>query len=290
MDGRMKPYLPELTIRDYNTYLWYLRGVQHQLALSYGWHSSRRLRYNGVLFALMADGLAGRPATCKKTRVRGTFVWKEMMCQTKGIRLAAQVEVLLAWHRLQDAQWEILPLKKKYERVMDGIFLRRAYKKAASENPALERIFAQELDQARVQRQLFTPNYKQASEPKSNLYGALYALLANHDDPNQRKSMHYIGSCIGRVVYLMDNADSLNRDWAKHRYNVYLANNITDRSAALENARRQSLAVANDLVRAYGMLDVKLNRSLIDNIMILGLRHAVEPLDTENQPVRWELP
>ena len=35
------------------------------------------------------------------------------------------------------------------------------------------------------------------------------------------------------------------------------------------------------------MLDVKLNKSLIDNIMILGLRHAVEPLDPENQPVRW---
>ena len=31
------------------------------------------------------------------------------------------------------------------------------------------------------------------------------------------------------------------------------------------------------------MLDVKLNKSLIDNIMILGLRHAVEPLDPENQ-------
>ncbi len=28
-----------------------------------------------------------------------------MMCQTQGIRLAAQVEVLLGWHRLQDAQW-----------------------------------------------------------------------------------------------------------------------------------------------------------------------------------------
>ena len=59
---------------------------------------------------------------------------------------------------------------------------------------------------------------------------------------------------------------------------------------ALENARRQSLAIANDMVRAYGMLDVKLNKSLIDNIMVLGLRHAVEPLDAGNQPVRWELP
>ena len=67
-------------------------------------------------------------------------------------------------------------------------------------------------------------------------------------------------------------------------------NGIYDRNAARENARRQALAIANDLVRAYGMLDVKLNRTLLDNIMLLGLRHAIEPLDAENQPVRWELP
>ena len=187
MNGRMRPYLPELTIRDYNTYLWYLRGVRQQLALSYGKYSCRRLRYNGVLFALLADSLAGRPATCKNTRVRGTLCWQRMMCQTQGIRLAAQVEVLLAWHRLQDAQWGALPFKKKCQRIMDGILLRGAYRKAVRENPALERIFVQELDQAKVQRQLFTQNYKQASEPKSNLYAALYALLATDDDPNQRK-------------------------------------------------------------------------------------------------------
>lgn len=31
MKGRMRPYLPELTIRDYNTYQWYQRGVRRQL-------------------------------------------------------------------------------------------------------------------------------------------------------------------------------------------------------------------------------------------------------------------
>ena len=95
MNGRMRPYLPELTIRDYNTYQWYLRGVRRQLYTTYGFLSCCCLRYNGVLFAILADSLAGRPATCKKMRVPGTLVWKEMMCQTQGIRLAAQVEVLL---------------------------------------------------------------------------------------------------------------------------------------------------------------------------------------------------
>ena len=68
MKGRMRPYLPELTIRDYNTYQWYQRGVRRQLYTTYGLYSCYGLRYNGVLFAVLADSLAGRPATCKRMR------------------------------------------------------------------------------------------------------------------------------------------------------------------------------------------------------------------------------
>ena len=158
MKGRMRPYLPELTIRDYNTYQWYQRGVRRQLYTTYGLYSCYGLRYNGVLFAVLADSLAGRPATCKRMREPGTLVWRQMMCQTQGIRLAAQVEVLLSWHRIQDAQWADLPFYKKVRRVVDTVLLRQAYRKAAAENPALERIFVQERDQANVQMTLNAKN------------------------------------------------------------------------------------------------------------------------------------
>ena len=69
---------------------------------------------------------------------------------------------------------------------------------------------------------LNSENYTLASEPKSNLYGALYSVLAT-DDPSQRKSMHYIGCCIGRAAYLMDKAESFLRDKLRKRYNVFLA-------------------------------------------------------------------
>ena len=90
MEGRMRPYLPELTIRDYNTYMWYLRGVRWQMSRSYGFYSCRLLQHNGVLFALLADSLAGRSATCVNQRLPGTLCYRQMMCQTQGIRLAAQ--------------------------------------------------------------------------------------------------------------------------------------------------------------------------------------------------------
>ena len=289
MKGRMRPYLPELTIRDYNTYQWYQRGVRRQLYTTYGLYSCYGLRYNGVLFAVLADSLAGRPATCKWMREPGTLVWRQMMCQTQGIRLAAQVEVLLGWHNLQDRKYSELRPLKRLRRAVDRLLLRRAYERAVQENPALERLFVQERDQAVVQMNLSAKNYSLAAEPMSNIYGALYSTLAT-DDPSQRKSMRYIGSCIGRVFYLLDKASRVEKDRKVGRYNVFLVNGINEKDAAMENARRQALAAANDLVRAYGMLDVKLNKSLIDNIMILGLRHAVDPLDAGNQPVRWELP
>ena len=289
MKGRMRPYLPELTIRDYNTYMRYLRGVRRQLYTEFGLYSCHLLRSNGVLFAILSDSLAGRMPTCRRQRVPGTLCWRNMMCQTQGIRLAAQVEVLLGWHNLQDRRYAELRPVKRLRRAIDRLLLRRAYTKAVEENPALERLFVQERDQAVVQMNLNAKNYTLAAEPMSNIYGALYSTLAT-DDPSQRKSMRYIGSSIGRIFYLLDKAERFETDRRTGRYNVFVVNDLQGQAAAVENARRQALAAANDLMRVYGMLDVKFNRSLLDNIMLLGLHHAVDPLEQNADDENWEIP
>ena len=241
MKGRMRPYLPELTIRDYNTYMRYLRGVRRQMYKSYGFYACHLLRTNGVLFAILSDSLAGRMPTCKRQRVPGTPFQRSMMCQTLGIRQAAQTEILMGWHNLQDRKYSELRPAKRVRRAVDKLLLRRAYDKARQENPALERLFAQEREQAVVQMNLSAKNYALAAEPMSNIYGALYSTLAT-DDPNQRKSMRYIGSCIGRIFYLLDKAERFEADRRNGQYNVFVVNELNGQAAAIENARRQALA------------------------------------------------
>ena len=289
MKGRMRPYLPELTIRDYNTYMRYLRGVRRQMYKSYGFYACHLLRTNGVLFAILSDSLAGRMPTCKRQRVPGTLFRRSMMCLTLGIRQAAQVEVLLGWHSLQDRRYDELRPLKRLRRAMDRLLLRRAYERAVQENPALERLFGQEREQAVVQMNLSAKNYSLAAEPMSNIYGTLYSTLAT-DDPSQYKSMRYIGSSIGRIFYLLDKAERFEKDKRSGRYNVFVVNDLKGQTAAVENARRQALAAANDLMRVYSMLDIKLNRSLLDNIMLLGLHHAVDPLEAGAEQENWEIP
>ena len=67
---------------------------------------------------------------------------------------------------------------------------------------------------------------------------------------------------------------------------------IADSTLSLlaDNARRQALAAVNDLMRAYKMLDLKLNDTLLNNIMILGLQHAVYPLEQDADTEKWEIP
>ena len=288
MTGRLHPYLPEHSIRDYNLSLRYMRGVKYQVYLDYGIMPYGALAHKGGVMALLADSLAGRQATCQDIRMPGSLSKVPLMCQTRGIRLAAQIEVLMNWHRLQDRRNEELPFRQQMERMSQKVTLQSAYHKAAQEEPALERIFCQQQAQAAAQQQLRGQNYAVASEPMSNVYGALFSLLAP-DDPVQRKNMRYIGSCIGKAFYLLDKADRHERDQKEDRYNVFLANGLS-REAAKENARRQAIASINDLSRVYTLMDVKLNRSLLDNIMILGLRDEVDPLEHGGWELRWELP
>ena len=108
-EGRMRPYLPELTIRDYNIYLRYLRGVRRQLYEAYGLYSCHLLRSNGVLFAILSDSLAGRQAlasasgsrahwpgagSCARPRASGwphrwRCCWAGTTCRTAIQRAAA---------------------------------------------------------------------------------------------------------------------------------------------------------------------------------------------------------
>ena len=62
------------------------------------------------------------------------------------------------------------------------------------------------------------------------------------------------------------------------------------RIAASVSDGRQALAAVNDLMRAYKMLDLKLNDTLLNNIMILGLQHAVYPLEQDVDTEKWEIP
>lgn len=289
MQGYLRPYIPELTIRDYNTYMQYARGVRRQMYKDYGLFSCRLLRHDTVVLALLSDSLAGREATCRTERRPGRLLKKEpVMCQTHGIHLAAQMEIILAWHSVMDTPKAKMTPRKAVQKLLFRIFLRRAYCTAVLRSTAFVRLLCQERAQEEAQILSRGHSYVVASEPMSNVFAAIYAVAAP-DDSDTRKIVRYIGNCVGRIFYLLETAYSHDRDRQQNFYNVFLENGLSQ-SAALENARRQCIAEVENLAHAYNMLDVKLNRSLLDNIMILSLHHTVDSAGKESDKTKWEIP
>ncbi len=62
--GKLKPYMPALTIRDYNLYLRYLRGVRYEQYKEYGLAACTILAHHGVILRSLQTALPGalRPA------------------------------------------------------------------------------------------------------------------------------------------------------------------------------------------------------------------------------------
>jgi hypothetical protein len=122
----------------------------------------------------------------------------------------------------------------------------------------------------------------------ANAMAAIFAVAAP-DDINTKKLARYIGTCVGRIFYLLETANSVEEDSEKELYNVFSENGLTA-AAAMENARRQSIAEVENLAHAYNILDVKLNRSLLDNILLIGLHHTVDVAGKKEPEKHWEIP
>jgi hypothetical protein len=292
MEGNLRPYIPDLTIRDYNLYVQYSRGVRRQLRQEYGLVSSLLMRHDCVVMALFSDSLAGREATCRYMRgFSHPFRRKPVMCQTKGIRLAAQMHMILLWRKLDDMPRETMTRRMRLWRRVARVLFDRPYRKAVEAAPGIERLLAQELAQAEAQELARGHSYAIASEPMANAYEALYGIFAP-DDANTQRLARYIGRCEGRIFGLLQMAGSADEDRRRKRYNVFAENGLS-MAAAMENARRQCSMEADNLAHAYNILDVKLNRSLLDNIFLVGLRHTIDTAGTAGQKKTeelWEIP
>ncbi len=279
------PCVPELKIKDYDTYRAFCCGLCSQLKEQYGFFASRIMNRDAVLFALLADGLAGREGTVRCGHcMRHSVSCTPMLCHTQGIRLAAMINVLLEWHRLQllrQAKGVPLWLQIKYgvhSRLLEG-----AFRKAAEDGPQVERLMLQELDQIHALAQTDCRASERLAEPYSNLLSALFVYCA--PDPSSIKALRRAGSALGRIYFLLGEVERYPQAQRCGGRNFFLCNGMTY-AAARENAKYQCNLAAADLAGAYNLLNLKINRALLDNLVFLGLEEAVASIG-ESRKFQW---
>lgn len=272
--GYLCPCIAELKYKDYQVYEAYRAGITSHLRAEYGWWASLLCREpKVVLFALLSDGLAGRPATVKRVRNRFHLRKKHLeMSQTKGIILASQMSIFLRWFWLRE--YCVRPQSFLCWLWGKGcqMLLRRAYRKAATESPILHRLFLQQWDYAQALRVTKCSDFTEGSKPISQLFGAMMTTCTNDEVPVQ--SLQRIGHRLGYMLYLMSSVSSYEDDKKRGRYNIYLRREMPY-DVAVENAQRQCYQAAAEMARLYHGLIFLMHRDLIENILIYGVEQSI---------------
>ena len=282
MFGYIKPFKPELKVREFDTYQAFYCGLCRQLGEAFGPFAKLTLSYDFTFLAMAAAGLRKNFAGFGKARCMANPL-KKKTCAVPcaDLSFTASCAMILFYHKLRDNLADSSFWKRLlYYPILP--FAASARKKAMARFPEVDPIFSKTMAEQAALEGDKANSIDRAAEPTAAAMGAMLALLA--EDEIQKRVLSRFGYLIGRWVYLMDALDDLEEDQKSGGYNAFLLKFGGDapESADLAEIRRYGMGVLNvtvaELGAAYELLEWQRYKEILDNIIYLGLPRAAREI------------
>ena len=284
MFGYVKPYHPELRMRDYECYRAYYCGLCRAMGKCTGQCSRLTLSYDFVFLAAVRCYLAGEQPKMKKLwcaihplRRRPTVI------NSPQLNYCADASALLSYQKCRDDLLDERGMKKIQAGIL-MLFLSASYRKAKRRHPELNKKIETELKKLH--------DYEAtAAEPSADIPASIFgelmgAVCSNGLEGIPARLATEIGQTIGRWIYLVDAADDLADDRRRKRFNPYhrLFPNPPKKTDA-ETLRTALTAILCETERAYLLMEdppCSELREILANILYLGLPKAADRVLTES--------
>ncbi|MBC8535511.1 DUF5685 family protein [Feifania hominis] len=277
MFGYVVAQKSELRMCEYDVYQSHYCGICKQLGKEFGYFSNFSLSYDTVFLAVLGAALdeAEKPLCVRRCKAN-PLKKKACVVETPAVHYAANIHVLLTYHKLVDDKLDERGVKRLLARLY-LVFMGRARKKALREYGDIDaRIAAdlRELDEA-----IATPGapLDQYADSFAKVLRDCFVPLS--EDDGDRRALAQLGYHMGRWIYLIDAFDDLEQDVQTGAFNPLLryydfvkGENIIDfKQRIMSNitvALTDSLAFASS---AYELLNLKWYKGILDNILYRGL-------------------
>lgn len=270
MFGFIRPVKSELRVREVERFQSVYCGLCHAIRRRYGRVHTLSLSYDMTFLTLLLEGLLPEGADTGRRRCDASPVRpKNVLCEDAAVAFAADVSVLLAYHKLQDTIADDRGLKRLAARLL-CLLSRRGYRRACEKQPALDRTMAACLQELSAVEKAGTPSIDRAADPFARLLSACVPGLEGDTGRILQELLYHVG----RWIYLIDACADLQDDWESGGYNpVALRYGLTAPSlepveGALELTLEKSLAA---IYAAFLLLDVRRDQEILENIICLGL-------------------
>ena len=263
MFGYVTPCTPELKVRDRELYNAYYCGLCRALG-KYGLGSKMTLTYDATFAAVLLSAVTGtepyfKLRGCPAHPVRGKTPSVE---PDKITDYCAAVCLLLAKYKLLDDARDGRPLRKAaLPVILKGVrSAERKYPEAAEALSSGLKVLGELENEAECDPDAAPLLF---GDVLGKLFAACPGLPAD-----ARPVIAELGRKLGGFVYVIDDWDDRAEDEKRGSYNIFLRSGVEKPEEACAATLDMYI---NSAVLAYDLLDIKLHKSLLDNIMYMGL-------------------
>lgn len=272
MFGYIRPWKPELKMKEFALYKAVYCGLCRELGKGYGLPARFMLNYDATFFCLLALSLRQERCGFGKTRCPANPLRRcDAAAPAPALSFWADVTVLLFCEKIEDDRHDAGLSGRAAALLLRpwAAFLRR---RAAKRSPQ-----AAELIGGFARRQLAAERGRGASldaaaDPTASLVAGL---LRAGSEGAQARVLERLGYFLGRWSYLADAADDLERDLKNGDYNPFAAACGVTREMPLRERReilRPALTICiSEALTAFALLECRRDAPLLGNVLGLGL-------------------
>ncbi len=282
MFGYVRPYKPELLVREYGQYKAVYCQLCRVLGEEYGPLARLALSYDCAFYALVALSVSGAQVEERRRRCvcNPAKACTYLPSPGEEYKKAAALCVLLTYHKLRDDLADRGFWGSLGSRMLLAVVAPQA-KKAAKRFPFLAEE-AQKAMESQRQAEEAQAGVDPCAEPTALLLQALFGELAGCGgcESRQRPALERFGYFLGRWVYLMDAADDLQDDLREGSFNPFIRRLGLEGKKELSQEERQRAeeacnealnAPAAQLVLAMNLLELGPFGPIIENVAEKGL-------------------
>lgn len=261
MFGYVNVCSDELKVKELRLFKAYYCGLCKRQGKLCGGASRLILSYDFTVLALLLSSLSENMPEIKQGRcMLHPLKKRPVVAQNPILDYCAEMSVALAYYKaLDDYRDEGL----SYKNIV--LALKPAVKKIKKKYP--DKLLNIEKHLAEISE------YEKSGEKNIDVpAGAFGKLLAElfEKDGKDNIALYEFGYNIGRWIYVIDAIDDYEKDVEKGRYTPFSSKEEIKES---EDAVWYNLAAA---ANAFELLDIKRNKSILENIVYIGLKNTTE--------------
>ncbi len=270
MFGYVMPHKCELLVRENMVYEGWYCGLCKTLKERYSQSARTVLDYDCTFLALLLSAVTGENASYedKSCALKPLKAKRPMPQSTLSLEYAADMNVLLAFHKCAD-DWHD---EKKFSALAAKGILHASAKKAQKYCPKEAQAIEAGINELSAYERTGGCEIDEAAHPFASILQTVFAGFPALS-AEQKTVLGWLGYHLGRWIYLMDAWEDREKDAKTGSYNPFLRANATK-----ERASFLLYASLSEIEKAYDLLEIKLHKGILDNIVHMGCRLKVQRL------------